>query len=468
MPKPSDTPAFTGSLVLRGDRDFEKARTARIFNQRMAPRQPAAVLFAHTEQDVVAGVLLARGRGWKVAVRAGGHSWAQWSLRDEALVIDLENLKEISYDKSTGVVSVSPAVQGGQELDPYLAERGRFFNGGHCPTVGVGGFLLQGGQGWNARGWGWAAERIVAIDVVTAAGELVHADCDINSDLYWAARGGGPGFFGVVTRFHLQTLPRPQHFAHTVQIYEAGDFDEVMTWLQGMHRDVDSNVEIVAIGMTLPVPDGTTPELAPRAPVLVVTALAFVDDQRQALEVLAPFEACPAIDRAVMRQHAKPSSLAEQREEQYRANPPGHRWRVDNAWLDGSPAEVVPLIRGAFLDLPNDKAFSIWFSMAPLRELPDMAFSLQSEIYFAIYTLWEDPLQDSHFQAWVAARMKAVEPITVGQYLGDSDLAQRQVKFMADENWNKFNRIRRLRDPQSLFVGYLAGTEGATNRNHWQ
>ena len=51
---------------------------------------------------------------------------------------------------------------------PYLEERGRFFPGGHCPTVGIGGFLLQGGQGWNARGWGWAAEYVEAIDVVTA------------------------------------------------------------------------------------------------------------------------------------------------------------------------------------------------------------------------------------------------------------------------------------------------------------
>ena len=101
-------------------------------------------------------------------------------------------------------------MQGGAELAPYLEERGRFFPGGHCPTVGIGGFLLQGGQGWNARGWGWAAEYVEAVDVVTAAGELVRASADENADLYWAARGAGPGFFGVVTRFHLRTLPGPR------------------------------------------------------------------------------------------------------------------------------------------------------------------------------------------------------------------------------------------------------------------
>ena len=37
----------------------------------------------------------------------------------------------------------------------------------------------------------------MAIDVVTADGELVHADERENADLLWAARGAGPGFFGV-------------------------------------------------------------------------------------------------------------------------------------------------------------------------------------------------------------------------------------------------------------------------------
>jgi FAD/FMN-containing dehydrogenase len=145
----TDATSFTGRLILSKDADFGAARVDRVFNRRLSARQPAAVLFAETEQDVVAGVRLARRRGWQVAVRAGGHSWAQWSVRDGALLIDLGALKELAYDEETGIVSVTPSVKGGDELDPFLAERGRFFTGGHCPTVGLGGFLLQGGQGWN-------------------------------------------------------------------------------------------------------------------------------------------------------------------------------------------------------------------------------------------------------------------------------------------------------------------------------
>jgi FAD/FMN-containing dehydrogenase len=454
-----DGHSFDGELVLRDDAGFDEARTDRIFNRRLTDRRPAAVLRAASERDVVAGVRLARSRGWKVAVRSGGHSWAQWSVRDEALVIDLGALKELAYDEATGIVSASPAVKGGSELGPYLSSRGRFFPGGHCPTVGIGGFLLQGGQGWNARGWGWAAEYVEAIDVVTAEGELVRADATRNSDLYWAARGAGPGFFGVVTRFHLRTLPEPRHVAHTVQIFAMVEYDEVMTWLQRLHGSIADTVEIVAVTKT---DLAISPD-----PVLIVTGLALVDTAEEAEAALAPYRSNPALDRALVVVDAQETTIERERAQQIEANPEGHRWVVDNAWLSGTPEEVVPAARRAYTTLPNEKAFTIWFSMAPLRQLPDMAFSLQSEIYLASYVLWDDPAEDASHRAWLDAAMADLEPVTVGQYLGDSDLSNRQVRFLSDEAWERLQKIRAERDPDGLFVGYLAGPDGAANANHW-
>ncbi|MEP9385180.1 FAD-binding oxidoreductase [Nocardioides sp. KR10-350] len=451
--------SFDGELLLRGDAGFGDARVDRIFNRRLTDRSPAAVLRVASERDVVNGVRLARERGWKVAVRSGGHSWAQWSVRDDALVLDLGALKEMAYDEATGIVTASPAVKGGSELGPYLAERGRFFVGGHCPTVGIGGFLLQGGQGWNARGWGWAAEYVEAIDVVTAEGELVRADATQHADLYWAARGAGPGFFGVVTRFHLRTRPHPGYLAHTVQAFRLDDFDEVMTWLHDTHGSIADSVEIVALTMT-------DPQISPD-PVLLVTGVAMVDDEQQADAALAPFRDNPALVRALLVVDAQPTTFDAERAQQVRANPEGHRWVVDNAWLSGTAAEVVPAMRRAYTTLPNEKAFTIWFSMAPLRELPDMAFSVQSEIYLASYVLWEDPAEDAQHRAWLDRAMADLEPVTVGQYLGDSDLSHRQLRFLSDESWERLQKIRAERDPDDLFVGYLAGADGATNANHW-
>jgi FAD/FMN-containing dehydrogenase len=167
-------------IVWRDDPGYEEARVARLFNARRPDRFPAGVLLASSEEDVVRGVRLARERGLKVSVRAGGHSWAVWSLRDGALLIDLGGLREMTFDPATGIATASPSLKGGAELTPFLTEHGRVFTGGHCPGVGLGGFLLQGGQGWNSRRHGWACENVVAIDVVTADGSLVHADDEQN------------------------------------------------------------------------------------------------------------------------------------------------------------------------------------------------------------------------------------------------------------------------------------------------
>jgi FAD/FMN-containing dehydrogenase len=447
-------------MLGRGDPRFEDARVDRVFNRRLTDRQPAAVVRPESEAEVVAAVRLARERGWQVAVRSGGHSWAQWSVRDDALVIDLGLLTEISYDEATGIVSAAPAVKGGSELGPYLESRGRFFPGGHCPTVGIGGFLLQGGQGWNARGWGWAAEYIVAIDVVTADGELVRASATEHADLFWAARGAGPGFPGVVTRFHLRTLPAPGHVGQTVHAYSLDDFDEVMTWLHDTHASVADTVEIVALTKT-------DPTIAP-TPILLVTGVALVDTPAQADVALAQFRTSPALDRALLVLDAIPTTVDEQRKRQLEDNPEGHRWAVDNAWLTGPASSVVPAMRRAYTTLPTDKAFTIWFSMAPLRTLPDMAFSLQSEIYLASYVVWESPEDDERCVSWLASAMADLEPVTAGQYLGDSDLSRRQVQFLSDDAWARLQQVVADRDPDGLFVGYLAGPDGATNRNHWE
>lgn len=458
-PEPPQGNRFSGTLHLPGDEDFDEACFGRVFNaRRPSDRSPAAVLRAATEQDVVEGVRLALERGWQVAVRSGGHSWAAWSVRTDALLIDLGDLREMTYDDTTGIVTATPSVKGGDELNPFLGEFGRFFNGGHCPSVGIGGFLLQGGQGWNARGWGWAAENLVAIDVVTAEGELVRADETTNSDLFWAARGAGPGFFGVVTRFHLRTRPLPKHLAHTVHAYPVALFDKVMTWLHGMHHTVSDLVEIVALTQTPPGHD---------EPLLLVTGVSLTDTAEQAAEALAPLHANPYADRAVFRVEAQPTTLAEQLQGQRTANPEGHRYLVDNAWLTGSAEEVVPAIRKAFTEQPTPQTFTIWFSMAPLRELPDMAFSLQSEIYCATYVVHDEPERDAELRSWLDDAMADMEPVTAGQYLGDSDFTVRQVRFMGDAQWRRLREIRAVRDPKGLFAGYLS-TGAVTNTNHWE
>jgi hypothetical protein len=70
------------------------------------------------------------------------------------------------------------------------------------------------------------------VDLVTATNDpkLLHADAHQNSDLFWAARGGGPAFPGIVTKFHLQTFPAPSVMRSSGYVYDIIEYTEVFGW----------------------------------------------------------------------------------------------------------------------------------------------------------------------------------------------------------------------------------------------
>lgn len=436
--------AFDGAFWRSGDAGFADAAISRIFNHRRPTRRPAAVLRAAGAADVVAGVKLAAAEGWKVAVRSGGHSWAAWSLREDALLIDLALLTGMRYDPATGIVRVGPAVRGGQDLDPFLAGHGRFFAGGHHPTVGMGGFLLQGGMGWNCRGWGWAVESIDSMDVVTASGELVRCSETENADLFWAARGSGPGFFGVVTEFRLRTRPRYRSLRQSTHIYPAELSSEVLTWFHSARHDVPSSVGLAAVGTTLPGFDH---------PVVIVDGVAF-DGGPSALAALGT---CPVASKALASKTDQPVEIGALFTDQLRANPDGHRYFVDNAYLAGSAAQTIPSLAPAFAELPTSKTFTILGDFSPHRSraLPDMALSLPADLYFAAYVVSGTPDDDDRCRSWLNTTMARLAPHSAGCYLGDSDFTVRPDRIMSDAAWAKFQRIRAVRDPEGRFPGYL-------------
>jgi FAD/FMN-containing dehydrogenase len=129
---------------------FEEARVDRVFNLRRPNRYPLAVVKASEEAHVVEAVKLAIEKGCRISVRSGGHSWAVSSVRDNAILVDLGNYHEMSLDEETGIARVSASTTSG-DINAFLLAKGRMFAGGHCPDVALGGFLLQGGVGWNAR-----------------------------------------------------------------------------------------------------------------------------------------------------------------------------------------------------------------------------------------------------------------------------------------------------------------------------
>ena len=137
-------------IIWRSDPDYEAARIDRVWNRRHTERYPIAIIKASEESHVIDAVKVAAEKQCRVAVRSGGHSWAVASLRDNSVLLDLGDLCEMSFDEATNIVTASPSTTGA-EMTEFLMPFGRWFAGGHCPDVALGGFLLQGGVGWNAR-----------------------------------------------------------------------------------------------------------------------------------------------------------------------------------------------------------------------------------------------------------------------------------------------------------------------------
>ena len=452
------------NVLWRGESGYEEARVGRAFNARRPDRHPAAVLLAESEDDVIAGVRLARERGLRVAVRAGGHSWAAWSVREDALLIDLGALREISLDPESGIVVAGPAVRGGEELSPYLLERGRMFPGGHCETVGLGGFLLQGGQGWNSREWGWGCMNVVAIDVVTADGELVHADEEQNSDLLWAARGGGPGFFGAITRFHLRTYPAPAAPTRDTWVFGLDQLEPLLDWLHAALPALPATVEPVIAATRLPDLPLDRGVERPDGPLLLLNSTAMCDSREQADEFLAAFDldACPLADHALGHERVI-TTLADEFRNMTVQNPENHRYAADCSWSDAPASELAPRLREIWSTLPTEHSFSIWYGWAPQRPLPDMAFSVEANVYLALYGIWTDPADDEAMREWTHRGGARLAEVGCGVYLGDTDFTRRPDRFMSDDAFRRFGEIRAARDPDGLFCSYLIGDEMRLN-----
>lgn len=130
---------------------YEDARVGRVFNHRRPERFPLAIVKATCEEDIISAVKLSAKHKCRVAVRSGGHSWAAWSVRDNSILIDLGNYKTVEVDTETCIAHVSPSLTGRELNTILIKDHGLMFPGGHCPDVGLGGFLLQGGMGWNCK-----------------------------------------------------------------------------------------------------------------------------------------------------------------------------------------------------------------------------------------------------------------------------------------------------------------------------
>lgn len=435
---------FDGELLRRGESGYEEARRAAVWNARTPPRYPDAIVRAASEDDLARAVRLARGEGMRVGVRSGGHSWAGNHLRDGGMLLDVSRLDGLNVDQEAMTATAGPGARGDEVL-AALAEQDLFFPAGHCPGVALGGYLLQGGFGWNGRVHGPACMSVEAIDVVTAAGELVRADGETHPDLFWAARGAGPGFFGAVARFHLRLYPRPRHVANAVYLYPLDCLEEVFRWLHEIGPRVAREVELMAI-----VHRDHEGELE-----IAVTGPALVDGPERAAEALALLETCPVRERAKLAVPNVPVELADLYAAVHESYPDDHRYAVDNMWTHAPAEDLLPGLRRIAETLPGAPSHMLWMNWGPSPPRPEMAYSVEDDTYIALYAVWQDGAEDGANVAWATERMREMEGLASGIQLADENLGRRPARFASEGNMARLDEVRAAYDPDGLFHPWM-------------
>jgi hypothetical protein len=190
---------FRGQLVRPRDPSYGEQR--RVWNGSI-DRSPALIARCAGVADVIAAVRFATDTGLVISVRGGGHSFPGLSVCDGGIVIDLGLMKGVRVDPETRTARAQAGVLLG-ELDQETQAFGLAVPAGIVTHTGLSGLTLGGGIGWLQRKHGLTIDQLLAVDLVTADGELVKASETQNPELFWGVRGGG-GNFGIVTEFEFR------------------------------------------------------------------------------------------------------------------------------------------------------------------------------------------------------------------------------------------------------------------------
>jgi FAD/FMN-containing dehydrogenase len=193
---------ITGHVITPEMPDYDSSRL--VFN-RAFDRHPALIVHCAGASDVARAFDFAQSHNLPLAVRGGGHSRLGYGMCDGGVVIDLSGMKQVEVDsaKRVGRAEAGALVR---DLDEATQRFGLATTSGGCPSVGIAGLTLGGGEGRLDSKYGLACDNLLSAQLVTVDGRQIEVSENSNPDLFWAIRGGG-GNFGVLTALEYQLHP---------------------------------------------------------------------------------------------------------------------------------------------------------------------------------------------------------------------------------------------------------------------
>jgi FAD/FMN-containing dehydrogenase len=278
-----------GDVHIPGEPGYDAERTG--FNVTVDQR-PAAIVVPRHAKEVAATMRFAAAEGLRVAPQRTGHNAAPMGPLEDSILLKTTAMDRVSIDAPARRARVGAGARW-EDVVPAASELGLAALHGSTPDVSIAGYSLGGGMGWYARKHGLAANRVRAIEVVTADGEIHCATPDTDPELFWALRGGG-GNFGVVTALEFDLLPIESVFAGVLFFPFERASEVLHAWHEWTARVPD---EVTSVGRLLqfpPLPEVPEPV---RGKSFAVVEAVFICGQEEAEMLLEPLRQLgPAID----------------------------------------------------------------------------------------------------------------------------------------------------------------------------
>ncbi|MER5460515.1 FAD-binding oxidoreductase [Streptomyces sp. NPDC002668] len=273
-----------GRTLHRGDDGFEEASSGWLLT---VEHRPDAVVVAADADDVAAAVRFAATTNRPIAVESTGHGKSV--AADGAVFVSTKELRELSVDPGARTARIGAGLSWGAVL-AAAAEHGLAPLCGSSEQVGVMGYLTGGGLPLTCRTYGFAADHVRSLELVTADGRIRTVSPTREPDLFWAVRGGNSNF-GVVTTAEIDLVPLrsvyagelyypgedPAHAAQVVRSY--------LAWVKELPDEMSSSVTLLRLPDVPELPD----EFRGRS--FVQVHIVYTGDEAQGARLVEPLRA---------------------------------------------------------------------------------------------------------------------------------------------------------------------------------
>jgi FAD/FMN-containing dehydrogenase len=437
---------LAGELILPLDPGYDDARA--IWNA-MIDRRPAMIVRCASTSDVVRAVNFARDYHMLVSVRGGGHNVAGSALNDGGMVIDLSGMKAVSVDgESRRAVVEAGALLA--DVDVATQAHGLATPLGINSTTGIAGLTLGGGFGWLSRKHGMTVDNLIAAEVVTADGRVLHTSADEHPDLFWALRGGS-GNFGVVTRFEFRLHELGPNVLAGFIVYPMAQAKTVLKHYREFVAKAPDDLTVWGVLRNAP-PLPFLPESVHGTGVIVL-AMMYAGDPSEGEKLIDPLRklGTPVGEHAGVMPYVAWQQVLD----------PLLAPRARNYWKSHNLATLEDGLFEVMLDtvsaLPSPQCEMILASMggATARPAADATAYAHRDTRFVInvHARWEDAADDARCIEWARTFYRATAPFSTGSvYVNfQTEDEKERVREAYGSNYNRLARVKRLYDPANLF-----------------